>query len=509
MITLDRSVAHLSRSAARLALALALAPALACGAALAAPGPARVAALATVQPPVRQLNLEAHKGTLIRLPQPASTVFVADPSIADVQVKSPLLIYLYGKAPGETVLYAVDSGNRVLLASTVVVVRDLTALRRALRTVLPATPITVTPVGKGVMLSGNVADAADAATAMSLAKRVVDAKGDVIDHLKVTGPDQVNLRVRIAEVSRTVIKDLGFNWSGGFGVGANPLVSAVAPFANPLCDVPGSPCAANGAFNIANGASSFVNPGNTPVGGEKFGFGQFSGQNQYAGLLEALSNNGLAQVLAEPNLTALSGHQASFLAGGEFPIPVPQSSGSGGAPVITILFKKFGVQLTFTPTILSSNRISLTVRPEVSELSQVGSITLAGYTVPGITTRQAETTVELASGQSFAIAGLLQNNMNENVAKFPGLGDLPVLGALFRSDSFQRNQSELVVIVTPYVVRPSSRRLLVPTDGLVAPNDIERIFDGMNYHREPAGVGFPPPVAVPSGLKGPIGFQLE
>jgi pilus assembly protein CpaC len=222
----------------------------------------------------------------------------------------------------------------------------------------------------------------------------------------------------------------------------------------------------------------------------------------------------LAQILAEPNLTALSGHPASFLAGGEFPIPVPQSTGTCSsatscAATITIMFKKFGVRLNFTPTIVSSNRISLLVRPEVSQLTQTGSITLDGFTIPGIETRQAQTTVELASGQSFAIAGLLQNDTNENVAKYPGLGDLPILGALFRSTSFQRNQSELVVIVTPYIVRPTSHRLLAPTDGLVAPNDVERIFGGITYHREPVGAGFPPPAAVPSGLKGPVGFQLE
>jgi pilus assembly protein CpaC len=236
-------------------------------------------------------------------------------------------------------------------------------------------------------------------------------------------------------------------------------------------------------------------------------FGSASnGSYDVNGLIDALADEGVLSILAEPNLTAMSGESGSFLAGGEFPIPVPQENSS-----ITIEFKKFGVQLVFTPVILEGGRISLRVNPEVSELTTNGAININGFAIPALTTRRADTTVELGSGQSLAIAGLLKNNVSQDISKLPGLGDLPVLGQLFRSDTYRHNESELVIIITPYIVRPvSARQLALPTDGLIPPTDADRLLRGRNY-----GEASPDRNAATSSdeedvsLAGPVGFMLE
>ena len=230
------------------------------------------------------------------------------------------------------------------------------------------------------------------------------------------------------------------------------------------------------------------------------------------GTLDLAENDGLVTTLAEPNLTALSGETASFLAGGEFPIPVSQSLGS-----VTIEYKQYGVGLAFTPIVLADGRISMRVRPEVSELSNEGSIKLNGYDVPALTTRRAETTVELGSGQSFMIAGLLRNTNTNNIEKAPFLGDLPILGALFRSTSYRRSETELVIIITPYLVRPVSGQLALPSDGYRAPTDVQRVIEGQSYTgrsgpRPGAAVSAGPGISVPAGAA-PIaaanpGFKL-
>ena len=262
--------------------------------------------------------------------------------------------------------------------------------------------------------------------------------------------------------------------------------------------------------------------------------GYVSGPNKTAnieGVINLLEQHDLLTVLAEPNLTAVSGKKASFLAGGEFPIPVPQA-GSGSAPVITIEYKDFGVSLNFTPTILANDRIALDIQPEVSQLSTQNSIQIDGFNIPSLTTRRAQTTVEMGSGQSFVIGGLLQNNTTQDLTKFPWLGDVPILGSLFRSTSFQRNESELVIIVTPYLVKPdSSKRLITPADGYLPPTDYDRVMRGALNHIEselppaaapraasaqsfaaPAGIT---PAAAGSGAApakppvGPVGFELD
>ena len=437
--------------------------------------PQSVRALEIINSGSTALNLEVNKGRLVRLDKPAATVFVADPEIADIQVKSPSLVYLLGKKPGQTTVFAVDRNERVLANIDISVTHNLARLRTAIRELHPETDIRVNSVNGTLVLDGIVSTPLVTENIRKLAASFAGSDDAVLNRIGVDSPNQVNLRVRVAEISRGIDKQLGFNWSilgsiGGFSLGlatANPFAAGVTQ------------------HTLTTG----------------FGLKNWD----FNAVIDALEEEGLVSVLAEPNLTALSGETASFLAGGEFPILVPDSDGK-----VTIEFKKFGVSLAFTPTLLSGARINLHVRPEVSQLSNTNAVTLNNFVVPSLTTRRAETTVELGSGQSFAIAGLLQNNVTHDISKFPGLGDVPVLGGLFKSDRFQRDESELVIIITPYVVRPTNRRkLAAPTDGFHPPHDIERlIIGGTNRRNRNAGK----PVTVDRqgrGLVGPVGFQLD
>jgi pilus assembly protein CpaC len=426
--------------------------------------------------------LEASRGALIRLDRPAHTVFVSDPKVADIQVKSPRLVYLLGKTPGETTLIAVDESERVLTNRPVRITHNLTRLRSALKSMLPSRDFEVQSVDKSIIVTGSVDSPTDAADVRRMAERLVEKPEQVIMRMGVTAPTQVQLRVRVAEVSRDVLKQFGINWdallsSGNFMFGL----------------ATGNPVSAAGSFLTRNNNTNSL-------------FGGFSnGSIDINGLIDAMDDEGLITVLAEPNLTSMSGKPATFLAGGEFPIIVP-----GDENRVTIEFKQFGVSLAFTPTLLGQNRISLHVNPEVSQLSNTGAVELGGYSIPALTTRRAETTVELGNGQSFAIAGLLQNDIRHDIDKFPGLGDVPVLGTLFRSDRFQRNETELVIIVTPYVVRPTSGPLMAsPTDGLTPPTDKDRVLHGRLYRPTPRTGDAEPVASAGTRTRGPIGFVLE
>ncbi|MBC7496472.1 MAG: type II and III secretion system protein family protein [Sphingomonadaceae bacterium] len=434
--------------------------------------PSRVASARTVEPasivaPSQELALERGKGILLHLPRPAATIFVADPDLVDFQTKSASLVYVFGKATGETVIYAADAGGEVLYAGRVRVTQNLSGIRDALARALPNEPITVTDTGGAVMLSGLVLSAAHAADAAAIARQFVDAKKNeiVLNMLTVAEAAQVNLRVRVAEVNRTVLKSIGINWdavanSGRFAFGL--MTQNPATFAELFT---------RNKITVKNGN---VNA-----------------------MIDALAQEGLITLLAQPNLTALSGETASFLAGGEFPVPVAATAGSGSVPTITIEFKKFGVSLDFTPTVIDGNRINLRVRPEVSQLSTSGGVQLQGFSVPGLTVRRAETTVELGSGETFVIAGLLQRTSDNTLSKIPGAGDIPVIGALLRSSRYRRAETELAIIVTPYLVRPLSSPALAaaPTDGLVEANDIQRVFGGKFY--QPHAPGAPTPAGGP------------
>lgn len=421
-----------------------------------ASAPARAQA-AAIQTPQHALSVSASKGTLVRLDRPAASVFIADPKIADVQVRSPHLVYVLGVGAGETTLYAMDSADRVIYSASVHVSSNIEQVRKLLKAALPQAEIAAEPFNGMIMLSGVAPSPEAVAEAERLVKKLLGEQQVVINNVRTATPVQVNLQVKIAEVSRSLLKQVGVNIAaqdstGGFMFGL---------------------WQGRNAINITEQGYEFlVREGTNTIGlaGNVFGLNA-------AAAIDALAEEGLVTVLAEPNLTALSGEMASFLAGGEFAIPMPAEDGR-----VLIEYKQYGVGLAFTPTVMSNNRIALRVRPEVSELSQAGAISVNGISVPGLTTRRAETTVELGSGQSFMIAGLLRNTTGQEINKIPVLGDLPILGALFRSDSFRRNETELVIIVTPYLVTPmDARDVRLPTDGYKAPSDLERWLLGKSF----------------------------
>jgi pilus assembly protein CpaC len=429
-----------------------------------------------VPPTGAPIALEAGKGTLIRLPRPASTVFIANPDVADVQVKSPSLIYLTAKAPGETALYAVDAEDRVLINAPVRVEHDLSRLRHSIHALAPGQNVTVGSVDNALVLGGTVASAGEAATVSRLADAIAKGtKGEVSNRMAVATPNQVNIRVKVAEVNREVLKALGVNWQKLTG-------SFQAQTHNPIID-------------------------NRILDQNTIGF-VLGGHNALTtATIDALAQENLLVTLAEPNLTATNGQPAAFLAGGEFPVPVASTT-INGIPTITIEFKKFGVALDVIPTIIDAEHLVLKIRSEVSDLTNTGAITLADTQIPALTVRRAETTVELGSGNSFVLGGLLQNTVTENISKIPWLGDIPVLGQLFRSERFRRNETELVIIVTPYLVKPANWLLATPVDGFRAPHDVQRVIDASIYRQglpAPSGVaGIPGPASV-----GPIGFRLD
>jgi len=375
------------------------------------PGSDVAARVAQVPPKGAPVLLEAGKGTLIRLPRPAGTVFIANPEVADVQVKSPSLIYVNAKTPGETVLYAVDADDNVLLNAPIRVEHDVSRLRESLHALIPGENVTVESVDGSLVLKGNVSTAGRAERATTLATAIAsEAKGKVVNQLSVATPNQVNLRVKVAEVNRTVLKSLGVNWSKAHG----------KTTFNTLLPTTSGQITSTSELGLTFGSAA------API----------------SATIDALASEGLITILSEPNLTATSGQPASFHAGGEFPVPVAGST-TNGIPTITVAFKEFGVKLDFTPTIIDAQHVSLRVRPEVSELSNTGAVSTpigngAVVTIPALTKRSAETTVELGSGESFALAGLLQHTVTQDISKVPWLGDIPILGQLFRSEQFQK-----------------------------------------------------------------------
>jgi pilus assembly protein CpaC len=456
--------------------------------------------MSQVQASGAPIVLDTGKGTLIRLNSPAATVFIANPEVADVQVKSPTLIYLSAKQPGETVVYAVDASDNVLLHSPVRVEHDLSRVRQSMHALMPGENIAVNSVENSLVLSGDVSTAGRAEKARALAAAVAaDVKNaNVVNQLAVDTPNQVNLRVKIAEVNRTALKALGFNWS-------KPAVN---------CNAAGGIACGTSSNFLTSIANNITNQNITTENLIAYGVPIPGSGNRLEGILDALAQENLITTLAEPNLTATSGQTASFLAGGEFPVPIAATSGTSGTPTITIEFKTFGVELDFTPTVIDATHLSLKVRPEVSQLTSTGAVSVpitstATVTIPALTVRRAETTVDLASGQSFALAGLLQNTTEQDISKIPWLGDIPILGQLFRSNLFQHNETELVIIVTPYLVKPSSTRLAAPTDGLILPHDAERYATSDTYKQTLPGPQRGPLPAGGQGLIGPAGFRLD
>jgi pilus assembly protein CpaC len=445
--------------------------------------------------PTTEVRLSLGEGQMVNLPRSVASVWTSNPKVADVYVNNPHQINLFGKDNGEATVIATAADGSVVYGAQVRVSQNLPSINDVLRTAMPESDVRVVNVGQTAILMGTVASPEDAAFAQQVASSELNPGVDlskegamckicVINRLKVATPLQVTLKVKIAEVSRDVLKQIGVNLfstdaTGGFKFGV-----------------------AQGATNAAGGSPFSVSG---IVGGTTLGAaGKLLGLN-LSGAIDLAQTDGLATILAEPNLTALSGETASFLAGGEFPIPVSQSLGA-----VTIEYKQYGVGLAFTPIVLADGRISMRVRPEVSELSDAGSVTLNNFKVPALTTRRAETTVELGSGQSMMIAGLLRNTNSNSITKAPFLGDLPILGMLFRSTKFQRQETELVVIVTPYLVRPVSGQLATPTSGYRATTDVEQVMEGQTFKGvsgSPARLPAPTPAIVGGAAAAP-GFKL-
>ena len=491
---------------ARLGTAMA-AVALAIGAAAPAAAQPKAYTSGTYRPSM-QVLLSIGEGQMVNLPRSVSSVWTSNPKVADVYVNSSRQINLFGKDAGEATVIATAADGSVVYGANVRVNQNISKVSEVLHQAMPDSNISVTTVGQVAVINGMVASPEDAAQAEMLVKSLLNPGVDVnnpaaplaivpVNRLKVATPLQVMLKVRVAEMNRSLLKQFGVNLLSRdqgrtlFNIGRGN---------------PGTINVVKGAVDPATGLASESIQNvtfNNLVGGTSLGlFGKILGLD-VLGTLDLLENDGVITTLAEPNLTALSGETASFLAGGEFPIPVSQAIGA-----VTIEYKQYGVGLAFTPVVLADGRISMRVRPEVSELSDAGSVVLNNFRVPALTTRRAETTVELGSGQSFMIAGLLQNSNTNSIEKAPFLGDIPVLGALFRSTKFQRNETELVIIVTPYLVRPVSGQLATPTDGYRAPDDIQRNFLGQSYTGRSGAVqptAIPAsPVAVGPGVSGAV-----
>lgn len=408
----------------------------------------------------RLVRIGLNKSIVIKLPGQARDVLVGNPDIVDAVVRTKNTAYLFARAVGQTNIFFFDASGQQILALDLEVSQDMTALQKLVRRTIPGSRIVVDTIGENVVLSGAAKNPAEAKLAFDLAVKFTGDEKKVISSINVRGSEQVMLKVRVAEVQRNVLKQFGIDTTAVFSIGkfafnlANINPFPTLPISPPVVPLPG-------------------NPIGSPFGGGYLG-GWSNGGDSVNGLIRAMERDGLLRTLAEPTLTAISGESANFLAGGEFPIPVAQEDNK-----ITIEFKKFGVGLGFTPLVMSEGRISLKISTEVSEISKDVSITLQNLTIPGLSVRRAETTVELPSGGSIAMAGLIKDSARADITGTPGLKDLPILGVLFRSRDFQQNQTELVVIVTPYIVNPvNEQQLAMPTDGLANATDTQGIFFG-------------------------------
>lgn len=463
--------------------------------------PAAPAQAQTVRP-AQDIVLSIGRGELVTVPGNMADIFVSDEGVADVQVKSQRQLYVFGLSGGETTIYASNSSGDIIWSANIRVGSNLDSIDQMLGLAMPEADISVATMGSNtVLLTGTVAAPEDASEAERLVQAFVGPDSNVISRLRMSTPLQVNLRVRFAEVSRSLVRNLGANLttidgSSGFQFG-------VGQGRSPTSFNPGTATGVGtGSITVQvpdpNNPGQFIEQAGTNIAGINPGttigaVGEFLGLD-IAAALDIGETRGLVTTLSQPNLTALSGETAEFLAGGEFPIPLSQGLGT-----TTVEYKNYGVSLAYTPIVLSNGRISIRVRPEVSELSSQGAVTLNGFVIPALTIRRAETTVELGSGESFMIAGLLQNASQNTIDQAPGLGDIPVLGNLFRSTQFQRGETELVIVVTPYLVRPvNDRDIRLPTDGFGVPNAAEQFMMGRESAGENGGMRPMPSAATPA-----------
>jgi len=458
--------------------------------------PAVVPAVASdyrVAPPVadgqmnaRFLSLGVGKSIVIDLPRDIKDVLVADPKIANAVVRSAQRAYIIGAAVGQTNIVFFDSAGQQIAAYDIAVKRDLNGVRTALKQTLPNADIQIDGLGDGVILTGSVASPIEAQQAGDLAARLAGGADKVVNSIVVRGRDQVMLKVTVAEVARSIIKQLGIDLSANLNYG-----TTVVNFNN------------NNPFTVNNGP---LVPGNSLIT-------SFGGRPTVTATLRAMESAGVVRTLAEPNLTAISGESATFISGGEFPIPTgvtcqTTTSGAIGQCVQTVSFKKFGISLNFTPVVLTEGRISLRVMTEVSEISNENALQggAGGTTIPSIKTRRAETTLEIPSGGAMAMAGLIQDQTKQAINGLPGLSQLPVLGTLFRSRDYINNQTELMVLVTPYVVRAVAQKdLSRPDDGFASASDPQSDLLG-NINRI---YGVPGRVEPARNYRGAYGFITD
>lgn len=429
------------------------------------PAPATSAPVVNVGPNeqaiARRLDLSIGRSVIVDLPRDAKEVFVANPKVANAVVRSTRKLFLVGIENGATSIFVFDGNGNQIAALEVSVGRDLNVLRQTLQNAMPNAQIELKPAGDSILLTGSVASAADAQQATDIANAFVgtsggvfgSTKGSVLNSLSIKGKEQVMLRVTVAEVSRSVLKQLGVNTGGAW---------SAFSFNN------------TNPFSIASQALASGNTLNT---------GLSRGSFNISSTLQAFERAGVSRVLAEPTLTAISGESAQFTAGGEIPIPKTQDcSGSGAfrSCQISVEFKPFGIQLSFTPLVLAENRISLRVQTEVTELDTENQLSLgAGLNVPSTKVRKSNTTVELPSGASMMTAGLIQQFSGQAINGIPGLQNLPVLGALFRSRDYQRRETELMILVTPYIAKSmETAEVARPDDGFVEPNDGQSVLLG-------------------------------
>jgi pilus assembly protein CpaC len=434
----------------------------------------------------RFVSLGIGKSFVIDLPREIKDVLVADPKVANAVVRSTQRAYIIGAAVGQTNIIFFDSTGAQIAAYDIAVKRDLNGVRAALKQSLPNSDIQIDGVGDGVVLSGTAASPIEAQQAADIAARLVGGSDKVVNSIAVRGRDQVMLKVTLAEVQRSIIKQLGIDLSANLTYG-----TAVINFKNT------NPFTANSAPLVPTNVLT----------------GSFGSTPSVQATLRAMESAGVVRTLAEPNLTAISGESATFISGGEFPIPTGvscQSTTTGGLGncVQTVSFKKFGISLNFTPVVLTEGRISLRVMTEVSEVSTENSLQggAGGTTIPSIKTRRAETTLEIPSGGSMAMAGLIAEQTKQAVNGLPGLSQLPVLGTLFRSRDYVNNQSELMVLVTPYVVRAVAQKdLSRPDDGFAAASDPQADLLG-NINRI---YGVPGRVEKARNYRGTYGFITD
>ncbi|MCP1336871.1 type II and III secretion system protein family protein [Futiania mangrovi] len=419
----------------------------------------------------RRITLPLNKAAIVNLPVDARDVLVANPTKVDAVVRTSRQVYLMGVEVGSTNAFFFDAAGNQILNLEIEVERDLTALEEMLKRQFPTARIKVEALNDNLIITGTAPSAMISRNIRDIAARFMGDENRILNAMTILGQEQVMLKIKVAEMSRSIGKALGIDWESAFQIGSF-----------------------SGAIDLLNGFTSTTSNGQISGGYNR-------GDLSIDSVVRALETQGLVRTLAEPTLVAVSGESARFLAGGEFPIPVSRDDEG-----ITIEFREFGVALAFTPVVLSEGRISLKISAEVSDITPEGAIITNAIAIPGLSVRRTDTTIELPSGGSFAIAGLLSQDTRHGMQSLPGVQDVPILGALMRSNDFASSESELVILATPYLVEPTHEsEIRLPTDGFAPASNYDAFLMG-RLHAVYGSEGAPLPAAK---VKGPVGFITE